>query len=126
MQGMRFKFHLVDSTSVENQLVHVLVGGKLDLYPKCLILSCNFSHHFTLELGMGCLAVVFADMLMLIAGIHSLLDGAEVHVGAGLTWYVGVELGRVRAPSHVCLQVGPVSIVVEKVPTKVSLYYSVQ
>lgn len=85
MQGMRFKFHLVDSTSVENQLAHVLVGG-----------------------------------------IHSLLDGAEVHAGAGLTWYVGVKLGRVRAPSHVCLQVGPVSIVVEKVPTKVSLYYSVQ
>lgn len=27
MLGMRFKFHLVDSTSVENQLARFLVGG---------------------------------------------------------------------------------------------------
>lgn len=62
MQGMRFKFRLVDSISVENQLAHFLVGG-----------------------------------------IHSLLDGAEVCAGVGLNvdTYVGVELGRVRAPLHV-------------------------
>lgn len=32
MQGMRFKFRLVDSISVENQLACFLVGGKLDLF----------------------------------------------------------------------------------------------
>lgn len=57
--------------------------------------------------------------------LWSLLDGTEVHA-AGVDKVCRGQIGSGQGTLHVCLQVGPVSIVVQKVLTKVSLYYSVQ